>query len=279
MAQTTSALVFDPEVYADMAQAEFVGSVKVAGSPAVKEDNTLEGSPGSTVTFPKWNALAELADLTEGTPIVPEAMGQTDTQASIKEAGAAVEVTDTAALVALGDPLAEAARQFGVLASRKIDTDLIGAALDTLPASYDVASTQTALSWGAIVDGITAFGDQWEPEQFAGIYINSAQQAQLFRDANFLNAQTLGQMGTPIARGQIGSAGGVPVKVSDRIAAGTFLIVKNSALGLLYKRRPRVESDRDILARSTVVTTTIHYAVKRLNDKGVARVTLTPPVG
>jgi hypothetical protein len=50
--------------------------------------------------------------------------------------------------------------------------------------------------------------------------------------------------------------------------------MKRGALGLLYKRRPLVESDRDILARSTVVTTTLHYAVKRLNDKGVCVGTL-----
>lgn len=272
---TTSADVFDPEVLADMAQAKFLGSVKVAGSAAVKEDNTLEGVPGSTVTFPKWNALNDLTDLTEGVDVESQALGETESQAVIKEAGTAVTLTDRARLVAFGDPMGEVSRQFGILAARKVDADLIVTATTGLSTSFDITSTQTAASWDAIVDGITTFGDEWEPEQFAGIYIHSAQQAQLFRDDNFLNAQTLGQMGTPIARGQIGSAGGVPVFVTDRVTAGKLLIVKNGALGLLYKQRPIVEQERHAKGRKTDIVTTMHYATKRLDDRGIARVTLT----
>src|SRR5690242_1728456 len=110
MTDTTSADVFIPEVHADMAQAEFLGAVKVAGSPAVMEDNTLEGNPGESVDFPKWDALTDLADLAETDVLVPEQMGHTTSSATIKEAGKAVEVKDRARLVGLGDPLAEAAR-------------------------------------------------------------------------------------------------------------------------------------------------------------------------
>ena len=42
----------------------------------------------------------------------------------------------------------------------------------------------------------------------------------------------------------------------------------------MHKRRPVVEQDRDILARTTVVATTMHYAVKRLNDEGVVNITI-----
>jgi hypothetical protein len=51
------------------------------------------------------------------------------------------------------------------------------------------------------------------------------------------------------------------------------LMVKRGALGLLYKRRPLVETDRDILARSTVITTNVHYATKRLDDLGIVQIT------
>ena len=47
------------------------------------------------------------------------------------------------------------------------------------------------------------------------------------------------------------------------------------ALGALYKRRPIVERDRDILKRTNVITTNVHYAVKRLSDRGVCMGTLT----
>ncbi len=67
------------------------------------------------------------------------------------------------------------------------------------------------------------------------------------------------------------------ILVSNRLTtAGTgaettynALLLRRGSLGLLYKRRPIVETDRDILARTTVVTTNVHYATHRLDDEGV----------
>jgi N4-gp56 family major capsid protein len=276
MTATTSADVFVPEVHADISQAEFLGQVKVAGSPAVLEDNTLTGNPGDTVTFPKWGALSDLNDLGENDVLVPEAMTTSESEATIKEAGKAVEVKDRAKLVALGDPLAEAARQFGELTARKVDADLITAAQTALPGAFDLTATagNTALSWDRIVDAIVPFGDSFAPETMAGWFINSAQMADLMRDPNFLEASKFGAGSELIGRGSIGLLAGVNVRVTDRVAPKTILGLKNQSLGLLYKRRPIVERDRDILSRSDVITTNLHYAVKRINDRGVVRVTL-----
>lgn len=278
MVATTSADVFVPEVHADISQAEFLGQVKVAGSPAVLEDNTLEGNPGDTVDFPKWDALTDLQDLAESDVLVPEALGHSNSQATIKEAGKAVEVKDRARLVGLGDPLGEAARQFGILAARKVDADLITTAQTGLPAAFDVAAAagETTFAWDRFVDALVPFGDEWDPTQFAGLYINSAQMAEVFRDPNFIEAAKFGGNGGSgiLQTGAIGVIGGVNVKVTDRVAAKKLLLVKNRALGLLYKQRPVVESDRDILARSTVIATHLHYAIKRLDSRGVVRVSL-----
>lgn len=276
MVATTSANVFVPQVHADMAQAQFLGSVKVAGSPAVVEDATLEGQPGDTVDFPKWGALTALGDLLESDVLVPEALATSNSQATIKEAGKAVEVKDRARLVGLGDPLAEAARQFGILSARKVDADLITTAQTGLPVAFDVtaAGGQTTFAWDRFVDALVPFGDEWDPALFAGLYINSAQMAEVFRDPNFIEAAKFGGNTSVLQSGAIGIIGGVNVKVSDRVAAKKILLIKQRALGLLYKQRPVVESDRDILARSTVIATHLHYATKRLDDRGVVRVNL-----
>lgn len=275
MAQTdTTALAnIIPEVWGDMAQAKFAGSVKVLTSGAVIYDDTLVGQPGDTIHFPKWGALGELDDLVENTAMVPTALSATDSTAVVKEAGKAVEITDKAMLTSLGNPQEEAQRQFGILAARKLDADLITAA--TAAGSKTIAPTAgTALSWSVLVDGIAQFGDEWEPSDFAGLYIRSEQMATLFKDSQFIDASKLGA-DTPVRTGQIGAVGGLPVFVTNRLAAGKFAIIKNNALGALYKRRPLVETDRDILARSTVVTTNMHYAVKRLDDSGVLVGTLS----
>lgn len=265
-----------PEVFGDMAQAQFEGKVRVAGSPAVKEDSTLEGQPGETIHFPKWGALSELDDLDEKTDIKPEQLTTKDSTATIKEAGKAVTITDRSRLVGMGDPEAEAQRQFGILSARKVDADLITAAQDTKdgkPHQVTVGETPT-FGWDAIVEAIDPFGDEWEPEDFAGIYINSAQRAEAFRDDQFINASKLGDSDTPVRRGQLGVIGGLPVFTTNRIEAGKFLVLKNESLGLLYKQRPLVETERSALGRKTHVVTTLHYAVKRLTDKGVAVATL-----
>lgn len=282
MANTTSADMIIPEVYGDMAQAEFVGAVKVAGSAAVKSDDTLEGQPGETIHFPKWGALGELDDLTEGTAITPEKLTTKDSTAKIKEAGKGVTITDRSRLVGMGDPEAEARRQFGILAARKVDADLITAAQLKGGANgtpYEVTTEVPTFGWAALVEAIAQFGDEWEPSDFAGVYINSAQLGQAFADDQFINASKLGA-DTPVRTGNLGVIGGVPIHVTNRVAAGKFLVLKNQSLGLLYKQRPLVETERHALARSTDVVTTLHYAVKRLSDKGVAVGTLgTPAAG
>lgn len=281
MELTDSGDVFVPEVYADLAQAKFKGAVKVAGSSAVIEDNTLEGQPGDSVTFPKWGKLGELDDLTEGVPMVPEKLGSASDKATIQEAGKAVEITSRAKLVSLGDPDSEATRQFGILAARKVDAKLIEAAQadETAqgggnPFRITAPAGRTTFGYAAFLDAIEPFGDEWAPEDFAGIYLNSAHRRELLEDEQFIGVQDLARLGATVARGVVGELGGVAVQFTDRIAAGKFMVLRRASLGLLYKQRPVVERDRDILSRTDIVTTNLHYAVKRLSDEGVSVVTL-----
>lgn len=271
---TKAANVVVPEVWGDVAQAEFVGQARVLNSGATLQDNTLAGQPGDTINFPKWGTLTDLDDLTEGVAMSPEVLAQTSSDATIKEAGKAVEFSDNTTLNGLGDIGSEARRQFGILAARKVDGDLISAAVAA--GAYTSATlTGVPLSWAAIVDAISKFGDDWDPAEFAGLFIRSDQQAELFADDQFINASKLGG-DTPVQKGQIGSVGGLPVFVTNRLASTKAAMIKRNALGALYKRQPIVETDRDILKRTTVVTTNLHYAVKRLDDKGVCVITVTP---
>jgi hypothetical protein len=263
-----------PEVYADLAQASFTGKVKVLGSPAVMDDNTLVGQPGETITFPKWGALGELDDLTTGVAMVPTELEQTESSATIKEAGKAVVINDRDKLTALGNPQSEAVRQFGVLSSRKVDGDLITEAR-TAAGRLTVTTTAGTTTFGlaALNQGFALFGDECEPEEFAGIYIHSEQLNEAFSDDAFVAADKLGD-NSLVRRGVVGLLRGVPVLVSNRLTAGEYLLMKQNVLGALTKRAPLVETDRDVLKRQDVVTTNIHYAVKAVTPSGIAHVTL-----
>jgi N4-gp56 family major capsid protein len=291
MAETVSSGLYAPEVWEDLSQAEFVNRAIVLN--AATQADTLSGVPGDTVAFPKWSTLSDLADLSEGVAMGTEALTQSSSRATIKEAGKAVEITDTASLNGLGNAQDEAIRQFGVLAARKLDADLITAASEVVTggityadgsAATDSAPLQFAtaagvgLTWETIVDSTTLFGDDFELSDVFGLFIRSDQKAAILKDDQFIQAAQTNSGNSIVNRGLIGQVGGLDVYVTDRIASGKSLIVKRNSLGVLYKRRPVVEQDRDILKRTNVVTTNLHYAVKRLNDKGVVDITLTPAV-
>jgi len=295
MTQTKSSDLYDPEVWADLAAAQFTKKAVVGTSSAVLSSGELTGVPGSTVKFPSWMTLSDLDDLTEGTSMTPVKLTQKNSEATVKEAGKAVEITDTADLNGLGNPQDEAIRQFGVLAARKVDADLItvattkvtggityadgSTATDSACLAYTAGTTTAAadLSWDVIAEALEKFGDDFEPEDFTGLFINSAQRTQAWKDDQFIAASELSAAGASsvVARGVIGAIAGLPVIVTDRVTSGKPVVLKKQSLGLLYKRRPIVEQDRDILARTNVVTTNLHYAVKRLNDAGVLQIDLT----
>lgn len=282
MAATASSDLYAPEVWADLAQASFTGRSILL--QATQSDDELAGQPGDVVKFPKWMALGEMEDQVELVPMETEKLTQSATEARIKEAGKAVEISDTAALVGIGNAQDEAIRQFGILTARKIDADLYAAAVavtvggrtfadgraavDSSPLIYN-AGVGVDISWDGIVDASKMFNDDFETSDFSGLYINSAERATVMKDDDFIKANQGAGTNAQIQRGLIGDINGMSVFVTNRVPAGKSLMLKTNSLGLKYKRRPLVEQDRDILARSTVVATNVHFGAHRINDAGV----------
>ena len=276
-AATTAADMIVPEVWRDMVQAEFTGNL-VIGDLAYSDDS-LVGSPGDTIAFPRWNALSDIDDIAETDSLTPEKLTTDEgDQATIKEAGKAVEFTDKSLLVSFGDPVGEARRQVGLLTARKVDSDLANEAENALNKYDGTGSTDGAydgaMSWDVVVQGgIATFGDQWNPANMAALVVHSKQHLALLQDPNFIDASKLGQQSV-ILRGQVGSIGNVPVVMSDRVVTSGSgdstiyhaLMLKRNVLGVLWKRHPIVETDRDILARTNVITTNFHYGVKLTGD-------------
>ena len=287
MATTLSTDLYRPEVWRDLAQTAFKGRAIVATSPAVVVDDSLVGEPGDTVNFPKWMNLSDMEDLAETDVLVPEKLRQSNSQATIKEAGKAAEWTDKAKLVGIGNVQDEAIRQFGVLAARKVDADLIAAATAVITGGTTYADGTTAvdskpftltatggLTWANIVAAGLLFGDDYDPTNFAGLYISPVAAGAMLTDKDFIAAAQTAQGNTLVNGGMIGAKNGLPIFITSRVGQNKAVLLKKNSLGLYYKRRPIVEQDRDILARTTVVATNMHYAVKRLNDEGVVDITL-----
>lgn len=287
MATTFSTDLYAPEVWADLAQSQFKKKAIIVNSPAVLTDDTLVGEPGDTINFPSWMLMKDMVDLAETDVLVPEKLTQKNSQATIKEAGKAAEWTDKAKLVGIGNVQDEAIRQFGILSARKVDADLIVAATASIAAgtTYADGTAATAseplkltatggFTWANIVKAGLLFGDEWDPAEFAGIYINSAAAEIMLNDEKFIQAAQGAGTNSLINGGLIGTKNGLQFFYTNRLAANKALLLKRNSLGLFYKRRPVVEQDRDILARTTVVATNMHYGVKRILDEGVVDITL-----
>lgn len=291
---TTTANLIVPEVWADAVGPTILGRSVMA--PLADQDDTLVGQPGDSVTFPKFGYIGDAEDLTEGVAMEADALTMTDTKATIKEVGKAVKLTDSATLTALGNPNSQARVQIGLAVARKVDADLIAAAVythtnggggDTEPTTAPLELEVTGpFSWNVYTQAVALLGDAYDPDEIAAVVLHSAQHIQLLNDDSFLSADKFGA-GAVILRGQVGAVGRVPILVSDRVplvtdvdsgtggnqAGAKALIILKGALALKHKRRPIVETDRDIMARINYVTTNAHYAVKRVNDLGVIAVT------
>jgi hypothetical protein len=264
-----------PEVFGDMVQAEFPGKL-VFGSGLFSNVYTdLEGVPGDTLHFPKFNALGDAEDVLESEDLPIERLTTADDTATIKEAGKAVEITDLAILTGMGDPVSEAARQLGIVVARKIDADLQAGVL----ADAAITKTVDVALGGFGVDDMWALRDEFgedgaDPLSFSAYVLNSARHAEIRSSDEFNSADKVGQGNQVLVRGYVGNFGGVPVIVSDRLAATKVLLMKGKPLGLAYKRRPMVESDRDILARVNLITTNVHYGVKVVTPDDIAIATV-----
>ncbi len=273
MAQTLSTDLIQPEVFADVLAAEFPNKIRFA--PLATVDTTLEGRPGDTITRPEWARLTDATELAETDVIVPEKLTQSSDTVTIKEAGKGVEFTDKALLTSIGNPLAEGRRQIVATIANKIDADLYAtASAAATTAGTVVTNSATTFGVAAVAAAFSEFPEMDEPStMFAGLVLSNQDYMDLVTSDLLLTADKAGPNAT-LFRGSVGSFMGVPIIVSNRASAGALLIQKG-ALVLSYKRRPLVETDRDILARSTVVTANVHYGTFLQRRTGVVKITTT----
>lgn len=295
MAQTVATDLIVPEVWGPMVFDAVLAKAVMRNFATV--DDTLVGNPGDTVEFGSWEYIGDAEDVAETDSLVPTKMGTNRDKVTIKEAGKAVELTDKSVLTALGAPQDQAISQLGLAMARKIDADLLASAYATNPdndatagtsfqsgAPLTVASTLDTFDWKAYTLGIALWGDEYDVSEVEGVVIHSNQSTDLMNDPNFIGIDKIGAESV-ILRGQIGRIGSIPIVISDRVkktgvggdTVYSALIIRRGALALALKRDVQMEKDRDILARSTVLTAGAHYATKRVSNRGVIVVNTYAP--
>ena len=265
MTQTKIAQMVNPEVLADMVSAKLPKMIKF--TPLAYVERELVGQPGNTVTVAKWVYSGDAKDITEGEAIVPDQLTTDKSTMTIKKAGKGVEVTDEALLSGYGDPLGQAAHQISLAIANKVDNDLVVEAKKATQYVDDAPTT------GAALDKALAVFEDEEDARYVAL-VNP-------KDAIDLRADTVkewvrgSEIGANIViSGTFGETHGVQIVRSKKVEKGKGFLVKVSAVEtdtddvakygafvINLKRDVAIETDRDILKKTTVITGDEHYGV------------------
>lgn len=266
MAQTKLSNLVNPQVMADMISASLPSKIKF--SPLARLDRTLVGQAGDSVTIPKYGYIGDAEDLTEGVAMGTVVLSATTQTVQIKQAGIAVEITDKSALSGYGDPVGEAEKQLEDSIASKVDVDSVEA-LKSATLVHDNAAA--VISYSAIVDAIDKFEEEDDEQKI--LFVHPLQKGQLRKDPEFITNVPNAYM-----TGVIGEIAGCQVVASKKVpfdgTAGTYtnFIVKPGALAIYMKRDVEVESQRDILAKTTVISADEHYVAALEDDSKVVKV-------
>jgi N4-gp56 family major capsid protein len=265
MALTTTSNLVDPQVMAEMISATLTDSIRFA--PLANVDRTLVGRPGSSVTVPKFNYIGDANDVAEGAAINLELLTAASEAFSIKKAGKGVELSDEAVLSGYGDPIGEATNQLRMAIAAKADNDAL-AALATTTINY--AAPDFSVSSIDAAQGI--FNDEDQAPMVLVINPEDAAELRASAAGQWERASELGDQ--ILVSGAFGAVLGAQVVRSRKLAKGTAYLVKQGALGLYLKRDVQVESDRDIVRKTTVITADQHYGVHLYDESKAIKISV-----
>lgn len=265
MTQTKIAQMVNPEVLADMVSAKLPKMIKF--TPLAYVERELVGQPGNTVTVAKWVYSGDAKDITEGEAIVPDQLTTDKSTMTIKKAGKGVEVTDEALLSGYGDPLGQAAHQIALAIANKVDNDLATEAAKATQYVDDAPTTGDALD-----KALAVFSDEEDAHYVAVINPEDAIALRSNTVKEWLRGSEIGA--NTVVSGTFGETHGVQIVRSKKVTKGKGFLVKVSAVEtdtddvakygafvINLKRDVDVETDRDILKKTTVITGDEHYGV------------------
>lgn len=267
--------VIVPEVMGQMISANLPKLLKFTGIATVND--TLMGQPGTELTIPSWNYIGPAVDVAEYEAIPITQMSAGTKKFTIKKAGKAIEFSDEAVLSGYGDPIGEGVRQLGLSIADKIDDDVVTALADA-----KISYTATALTYESIVDAVDKFEEETDYDKVLFVHPNEI--TMLRKDPNFIDKNKYGN--DVMMTGEIGMVAGCRIVKSRKVPkVGTkftnYLVSLSPtsdegqptlpAISILLKRQAMVESDRDILKKSTVVSADEHYGVALTNESKVIK--------
>lgn len=250
--------VINPQVLADMVEKKLTNAIKFA--PLAVIDTTLEGTPGNTLTLPSWNYIGDASAVDEAADIPIAQLTASTATATIHKLGRGVELTDEAVLSGYGDPIGQAAEQLALSIAAGEDNEML-TTLRNIAAGMTKTFSGTVPTADDIADALELFGEDIEGEKV--ILVSPATYTALRKSDDWVPASDVAA--NLIINGTVGMVHGCQVVVSNKLAkigdttSNDAYIVKPGALRIITKRGTLVETDRDIVAKFTVITADKHF--------------------
>lgn len=275
MTQTKLAQMVNPEVMADMVSAKLPKMIKF--TPLAFVERTLVGQPGTTVTVPKWEYSGDAKDIAEGEAITPDQLTTKKSTMTIKKAGKGIELTDESVLSGYGDPIGQATHQIALAIANKVDNDLVEEAKKATQFVAEAPTTGDALD-----KALAVFADEEDARYVA--LLNPEDAIALRGDAakEWVRGSEIGA--DIVVSGTFGEFHGIQIVRSKKVEKGKGFLVKVSAVDtdtddvakygafvINLKRDVAIETDRDILKKTTVITGDEHYGVYLYDSSKVVK--------
>lgn len=274
MAVTKLSDLVNPTVVADTLTAQLPKAIKM--TPVCEVNRDLVGTPGNTISVPKYAYIGDATDVAEGTAISETTLSATSTTATVKKVGKAVTITDEAALSGTGDPINEATNQLKLSIASKVDNDIL-ASLQSATA----LSVTGVFSLGLVSSALDKFEDE-ELGERKFLFVNPAMMGILRMDETFTHASELGDK--TLMTGAVGTVFGCEVIPTRKIVAPTSgdnkgvypcVLAKEGAVALYLKRDVNVETGRDVLKKSTTISADEHYVTALRDESRVVLINAT----
>jgi N4-gp56 family major capsid protein len=188
-------------------------------------------------------------------------MTTSETEVTIKKAGRGVELTDEAVLNGYGDQVNEAKNQLKMAIANKVDNDVL-AELKTA-----TLTSTGAMSVATLLGARAKFGEK--VNQPAAVVMSSNNYVKIATEiTNLENTDRV------LINGVVGKVAGLQVAISDKLTDTEAYIVAEGALGIEMKRDVQVETDRDIVTKTTVITADQHYVAYLKDESKAVKITI-----
>jgi hypothetical protein len=217
---------------------------KVALAPLARQENTLVGNAGDTLSFPKYSYIGKADVTNENGLITPVALSASKVDKKVQKITKAVQITDESRLSSFGNPVAEIGDQLAKSIADKVEDQMLDE-MDKATLVYGMSAS--GIMSDNIVEALELFGEDADGDKI--LALAPADLTTLRKDPDYINGSEISTR--LMITGVTGELWGTGLRPTNRLNATSgatnrkAYIVKPGAMALINKRGVMVESKRE----------------------------------